>query len=510
MRDDTRADILFSALAGERQLPDDQEFGELRALADLGAQLEALGPAMAALSRADDAFDPSFAAGLHRTLLAAHPAIIQPESVRADSSARRAAGAVRRISRRMLTLALVALALAAAVVITILHGAQQTAPVGTGVLSATATTVTRTTAGVAPSVPPAARRGPGFAPNTPKVRTFSGMARRPATGTQPTPARTDSGAAPATAGGTHGLASGSTPPGTSTPEQAQAATVPGPATPTAIHTSTTKSRGPKLGAAGIQPSTGGATYRYQLPERTPSQPGKVPVYRLRLTALSSKAAHAIVATFPGLKPLQGTNGLDFADPDEHLQITPTTGEIVYTRLVHAVEAAPPAPAPSTALALGAARDWLRRHGQFPTHAGPLTTTVTSAGIWTTVHIMPALHPALLATAQIPAITAIVDPRGVVTNAHIRWATVESVGTAALISPSAATQASEKARTTATASGARGGPPQGQAALLFTVSRITLAYQPTVEGTTLVLRPVYLLRGTLKGRPLSQTVAAEAR
>ncbi|HVC80262.1 MAG TPA: hypothetical protein VNL35_07155, partial [Chloroflexota bacterium] len=76
----------------------------------------------------------------------------------------------------------------------------------------------------------------------------------------------------------------------------------------------------------------------------------------------------------------------------------------------------------------------------------------------------------------------------------------------LISPSAATRADEKTRTPAPAVSPRNGQPSP----LFTVTRVTLAYQPIAEGATFVLRPVYLFRGTLEGRPFSQTVAAVAR
>lgn len=515
MQDDARADVLFSALAGERQLPGDQEYGELRALADLGARLETLGSAMAAMARAEDAFDPSFAAGLHRTLLAAHPATVQPEPARADSTARTAARAARRISRRMLTLVLMALALAAAVVAAILHGAQQTAPVGTGVLSSTATHVARSVGGVAPHAPSSARGPNSLAPKTPSARTFGPMELRPSPRTRSTASRAGSGAAatqtapaPSTAGSAHGVAGGSAPNGTPTPGMAKIATAPGLATPTAIPGPSRRSGGPMLGAAGIPSSAGGGVFRYRLPERTPSQPSpsKVSVYRLRLTPTSPAEIKAITATFPGLKPLPGTNGLGFAGPDEQLGITPTTGAIMYTRRVHAGGASPPAPAPNTALALVAARDWLHAHLLFPTHIGPVDTSATTEGIWTTVRIVPALHPALLTGAQIPAITVVLDPRGAVTNAEIRWATAEAAGITALISPSAAMRADEKARTTAAASSARSKQPSP----LFIVTRVTLAYQPIAEGVTFVLRPVYLFRGTLEGRPFSQTAAAEAR
>jgi len=255
-----------------------------------------------------------------------------------------------------------------------------------------------------------------------------------------------------------------------------------------------------VGAAGIPSAGGGDVFRYRFPERMPSLPSTVPVYRLRPTLISPAEIQAITATFSGLRPRQGTNGLEFTNPDEQVQFTPTSGEIMYTNLYVGI-ATTPATAPSTI-----ARHWLQAHRLFPTHAGPLTTTVTPDAGWTTVNIVPALQPALLTGAQIPTSTVAVDNWGVVTSAQIRWATAEAVGTTALISPSAATRADEKTRTPAPAVSPRNGQPSP----LFTVTRVTLAYQPIAEGATFVLRPVYLFRGTLEGRPFSQTVAAVAR
>src|SRR6185312_2262164 len=61
MQDDARADLLFRILAGEDLLQDHPDDAELRALAELGSRLDTLRPTIAALDRAEQAFNPIFA-----------------------------------------------------------------------------------------------------------------------------------------------------------------------------------------------------------------------------------------------------------------------------------------------------------------------------------------------------------------------------------------------------------------------------------------------------------------
>ncbi|HVA88908.1 MAG TPA: hypothetical protein VNL71_03615 [Chloroflexota bacterium] len=496
MQDDARAGLLFSVLAGERRMSDSQDDDELRALADLGGRLEALGPAMAAMAQAEGAFDPTFAAGLHRTLLAAHPAV-QPEPIRASSSARTVTRAARRITWRMFTLALIALALAATVLLTILRGVQQTAPVGTGPLNPAATRITISARAFSAQRPSSPMDRHGLVAKTPGVEKFSPMRLGSAPNAEPTPSRATSGPA-ATPGEAHGAAGNSPGAGTPTPEPAKAATAPGPATPYGIQGSTSVPIGPETGAPSLPFSPSEGAYRYQLPAQLPSLPTTAPLYRLRLTPVTMAEAKAIAVTFPDLKPLNPANGLGFAGPDEQLRIIPATGEITYTRLAGPTDRATPA-ASQAAAASANARDWLHTHGLFPSYPGALTTTVSREGIWTSVRFAPALEPALLPTAETPVITVTLNAQGIVVSAHSQWAVIEPMGMTALISPKAVARANERTPISS-----------GRAAPVVTVSRIILAYQPETEDGILVLRPIYQFEGTLDGQPFSRIVAAEAR
>src|SRR5579864_8832360 len=99
MQDEQRADLLYSMLTEDAPQPavDDEE---LDALAALGVEIERLGPHLAMIARADEAFDAAFAGRLRGALLEAHPATPAVKAIPAHA----APAVVRRLSRRVGTL----------------------------------------------------------------------------------------------------------------------------------------------------------------------------------------------------------------------------------------------------------------------------------------------------------------------------------------------------------------------------------------------------------------------
>jgi hypothetical protein len=458
MQDDLRADMLFRALTGEELTPSEADDEELRALVGMGARLEAMRPALVALAGAEDAFNPTFAQELHRTLIAAHPAVPgeQPAVNNTVPVARRT---VRWMSRRFIALLVLIAALVAIAVTIIVQDNRSTALVGTAALSPTRAALHIT--------------AKSFAANAPRHSPVVGRPQGSPTAQGPAPL---SVGAPPTAGKTP------------TPAPTGGATAASGASP--MHADT----------FAPPASPGPGPFRYRLPSTLPAEPASVPVYRVLQGPTTKAHARAIAATFAGMQQITGTTILSFTGNDALLRIIPTSGIVDYTR-ISTVQGSAAITAPlSKTREESIARKWLVTHRLLPKTTGLLTASVRRQGTLDAVQFTPTLQLPLLAGAPAPRAVVEVDGRGNVMDAHVAWAKLQPTGTAKILSPAAATAGPG-------ASKARQGRSTPVAGPEVEVTHVILAYEPVGQDDGLILRPVYQLTGTLKGQPIIQFVPA---
>lgn len=458
MQDDARADLLFRILAGEDLLQDHPDDAELRALAELGSRLDTLRPTIAALDRAEQAFNPIFAQGLHRTLVATHPAAPPRRAV--HNAAHAATRTAKRLSRRFLALLVLLVMLLLIVLGIVIQGNRQAAQVGTAALTAT--------------------------PVRPGILAKSFAANAPQAG--------------APAGGRAGTAA---PKGTASSRLGSATFQPG-AQPTPTNRSGTQSVaggvGPNMDTIVPRPAIHPGSVRYQLPSKLPRQPSSVPLYQVRRLPISVKEARAIAASFTGMGGMTGTTLLSFSGGGAQLVIDPATGAIDFIgtkRAAAPAESTPPLP---DSRAVRAARAWLNTHHLLPQQSGALRVKVTRQGVLTAVRFTPALELPLGADAQSPVITVRLDAGEKVVSAHAAWAQLKPAGTAAILPPSVAVSPAVAPPT------AHGGATVTVTPLLL-VTEVKLLYQTEGQGAAPTLRPVYQLTGMLGVQTITRTVPA---
>ncbi len=458
MQDDRRADMLFRALAGEAPTPSESDDEELRALVNLGARLDAMGPALATLAGAEQAFNPAFGQKLHRALIAAHPATAEnPATSNQETAAQRT---VRWMSRRFIALIALIVVLAVIAATVIVQDGRQTSLVGTAVLSPTRVTPrasAKSFAALAPRATPAAGR-PAGSPTLPGPAPLSLGSGPPHAGASPTPIPADGFSA----------ASGAAP----------------------MHMDTLVP----------QAADGAGAFRYRLPSGLPSEPVSAPVYRVLQVRTTQEQAGAIAATFSGIRPITGTAGLSFTGDGALLLIIPASGVADYTRTPSVQgSAGPTTPLPKTEVE-SIARQWLIVHRLLPKKVGPLTVSVTRQGAISSVRFIPTLQLPPLAGAQTPAATVEVAGTGSVVAAHVAWAKLQVVGTATILSPAVAAAGAGAPKAGRTGSTPITVPEIG-------VTQVTLVYELETRNNILTLRPVYQLTGTLEGKAVSEIVPA---
>ncbi|MGH2345186.1 MAG: hypothetical protein ACRDG4_08165, partial [Chloroflexota bacterium] len=358
MQDDARADLLFRLLAGEEPLPGEQDDEELRALAGLGARLETLRPAMAALGRAEQAFNPAFAQGLHRTLVAAHPAA-PPERAAAHTTARATTRVAKRLSRRLLALAVLLVTLVIIAAAIVIQGNRQTVQVGTAALTATAARPHIMAKSFAANVPqppvPAGGTARTAAPNATMAPSF--------------------GAAPPAHGGAH-----------PTPSNAQGTE------------SGSNIAGPRMDTIAPRALLAPESFRYQFPSTLPARPVSVPLYRVRRMPITTEEAQTVAASFAGMHGMTGTALLSFSGGGARLMIDPTIGTIDFISTKRApTPTGATTPLPDSKV-VSDARAWLNAHHLLPKQLGQLTVEVARQEGRATVRFAPTLPLPLVADA----------------------------------------------------------------------------------------------------------------
>jgi hypothetical protein len=303
----------------------------------------------------------------------------------------------------------------------------------------------------------------------------------------------------------------------STPAPLSSATARGQQQPAHGHATSKAGVSPPPMASGGPPApqalnatiAGGPMF-YKLPATLPTVPAEVPLSSLVPAPLSDRAVTRIVSRFPGMRPSAAPAGMDaYTVGRERLVLLPATGQVDYTA------GTPPSgsrrsgsPAPETAILR--AHTWLFAHALYPNDVDESATSVQQVGGVTSVRFTPATDLPLTGADAAISLIVNLDGSGKVIAAHRIWPQVQQNGSVAILPPSAAVSpaalasAPPAAPATAAPNAAAGAPRT------FTVTDMILAYTPAGSQ----LRPVYVLTGTLHGaglpsRAYTQTVPATA-
>lgn len=501
-QDEERAAWLARALAGEDPLPEAADDAELAELAALGADLARRGPELMLLAQADERFDPAFATRLRGTLLAAHPTAPAGAAgaARPEAGARPAQPRRRRAFRLLLALAALAAIATVALIFSVVQNMQLGFQTGTAAPTPTRQPAAQHAAPRAGIFSTAANSGAAPSPGesaplaTPQRAPTGAVEPRPLVMApmQRTPTQAAGGAAPSS----HAGAAQARP----TPQAGSDALPPRSASPPPI---------PADSYGAVSPGA----VAYHLPVVLPPAPATVPVYTLRPLPMSEREVSAIVARFPGLRPLAVPPSMRFySDGQRRLAVLRAIGQVDYT--------APPGPARQGTLgpaaAIRAARDWLVGHELYPSGVDERSITVQRSGTIISVRFVPSLPLPLVGADTSISLIVDLDSAGGVVSAHRLWAQVQRSGSIAVLPPSvAARRHSAAPRSPSPVAGAKGAGGQGAPEpRTFVVQRVTLAYAPAVGAGGSRLLPVYVLRGYLQGaggvsQPLTQTIPASS-
>jgi hypothetical protein len=465
MQDDLRADLLYQVLSDRQQLPDGLEDPELNALAELGSELDRLGPHIAMIEHADNAFNPAFAHSLQARLMAEHPAAASvranPEETATGSVVAPVVRNMRRITRRVVILAVIVLSLISIAIAGIINSSQPV-PV----------------ASTTPKVTATAQR--------PRIFAAEGRKATPRDPARPSHSAPLNGSAPAA------TPSAGAPKSSSNSHQ--------PAGPATAATPSNRAMQSQLshGEAEGQPV-------YRLPDALPALPTTAPVYSLRDQPLSAAAVAAIVASFHDLRPTAGS-GQYRAPGGDALRIARHTGEVEYSHPYGgAIGTRKPAITPANATKL--ARAWLASHALLPKDASAQEPSVQYLPGRVIVKFAPSTRYPLSADQAVVDLTVELNAGGQVVHAHRVWPMLHAAGTARLLSPRAVVAPGAPA---ATAGSAQGTPAAPQASTtvpapsVVQIDSISLVYVPVGSGQTVKLQPFYRLQGRTVGGPKTGT------